>query len=341
MSRIEFGGHEGPIPDIAIPDPNLSSDLPIQSLELIDGVPFEKADWVALGYTHYEVWCIGGAGGRGADVMSGINWLRNTHTEVAPSYIWDAVVASYEQGARNSGVTSYSGFVPAGTPQPPVGVIQWIPMAGGGIQYQVTPTGLAWLQNPDHTFTIWEYHDPYILGAGAVAGGGGGGGGLHVVSGALADLPDSVPVEVGAAGVDAAPGQIIVNGPWDPTPAPTPAYPTIDWATRYTRPSPILFPVPQGGGDGGASSFGAIGEASGGKGGDPAIVWVGGNKMFRANGGQGGKGGQTAAGGGGLGSVSSTANGQDGGWDGTVGSGGGGGRGGMAGIEQSGILHGV
>jgi hypothetical protein len=341
MSRFELGGQGFPIPEIALPDPNLSSDMPVQVLELPDGVPFEKADWVALGYTHYEVWCIGGVGGRGSSVWAGAIWPHTQHQEVAPPDVWAQVVASYVTTARNSNVTSYSGEAPPGTPRPPVGVLSWnVDPGNGWIMWILTPEGLAEVQNPTHTFSVTVYtNPPSIIGEAGVLGGAGGGGGLHVVSGALADLPDSVPVLVGAAGTDALPAQDssaapIVTSPYGTDPH---GY-NNPWFYRYT--DPVTFPPGQFGGDGGVSSFGDVAKASGGKGGGPAIVWVGGVAYFASHGGDGGSGGRVAAGGGGVGS-SSAANGQDGTWDGTVGKGGGGGRGGEQAIAQPPILMGV
>ena len=65
MSRIELKGQGGPIPTIGLPDPNLSSDLPVQTLLLPHGIPFLKVDYVGLGYTHFQVDCIGACGGNG------------------------------------------------------------------------------------------------------------------------------------------------------------------------------------------------------------------------------------------------------------------------------------
>lgn len=44
---------------------------------LVDGVPFIPADWIALGYSHFDVICIGGGGGRGGGVDT-----ANTGTQV-------------------------------------------------------------------------------------------------------------------------------------------------------------------------------------------------------------------------------------------------------------------
>jgi hypothetical protein len=73
MSRVELAGLGGPIPTVALSDPNLDENLAPQAFLLTTG-NFLKADWVGLGYTHYEVMCIGGAGGNGSDGGSGIAW---------------------------------------------------------------------------------------------------------------------------------------------------------------------------------------------------------------------------------------------------------------------------
>jgi hypothetical protein len=103
VSRLELGGYEGPIPNIALPDPNLSADLPIQSLVLEDGVPFEKTDWVALGYTHYEVWCIGAAGGQGASAGdTQILDLNSPTQERIPDDLWAKMKAKFVSEAHTS-----------------------------------------------------------------------------------------------------------------------------------------------------------------------------------------------------------------------------------------------
>jgi hypothetical protein len=356
MTHFEFGGYGVPIPNIALPDPNLSSDLPVQVLELVDGEAFLKADWVALGYTHYEVWCIGAVGGRGGRALGGLAegytvdmyregpyTFQETRTEERmPDDLWQYAKDAYE--FERSGQYRYSGDIRDYY----VEVFTGNPYRFGWTQ--MTPSAAMEYQNPGHLGTRVVYHDPYIpLRDGeeqsGIKGGGGGGGGLHVVSGALADLPDAVPVAVGRAGETGGPGHIIVNGPFTPIPRQVPPYDhpgytnaqqnaRLDaisaWSNSYPNPH-LSFSPPGPGQDGGKSSFGAVAVASGGKGGGPSITWVGAQRYFTAYGGQGGKGGQAAAGGGGLGSISLVASGKDGGWDGTVGEGGGGGHGGYAG----------
>jgi hypothetical protein len=67
MTQIRLAGQGGPIPNVALPDPNIDLDLPVQTLELANGQIFRKEDWLNVGYTRYEVWCIGAAGGKGGD----------------------------------------------------------------------------------------------------------------------------------------------------------------------------------------------------------------------------------------------------------------------------------
>lgn len=60
--RIFLAGDGDPIPLEALPDlTDLGNAI---SLVLPNGVDFHKADYIALGFTHYEVMCVGGAGGR-------------------------------------------------------------------------------------------------------------------------------------------------------------------------------------------------------------------------------------------------------------------------------------
>lgn len=329
MSRIYLGGEGAPIPQIALPDPNIGDSAPI-FLVLANGQTFDKADYISLGFTGYEVWCVGAAGGRGSqgggrivttpeDLRSGgVIWKETIITERYSDAMWQTVLKSYDYVAAESGVTGYSVEI-------------------NGRPTWLTVHQFAEYVNPNHLNTITVYSDP-VLALAPMYGGAGGGGGLHVVSGLLVDLPDSVLVAIGQAGADAPPGQIQSNGPWDPVPPPWPPDP-LYWNGTYYYDDAVLLnaserwpsvhptlPKPVAGGDGGASSFGAIAKASGGKGGGPSITWPGNVRTFTGKGGDGGLGGRTTAGGGGLGS-SSDASGEDGSWDGTIGGGGGGGRG--------------
>jgi hypothetical protein len=179
-------------------------------------------------------------------------------------------------------------------------------------------------------------------------GGGGGGGGFHRAFGALDELPDTVSIVVGKAGADAGYAQTKQLGSWTPPmeiffyDPNAESHPYMkrkreiqNYFTNYTNsyPDPTTFPNnPVKGQDGGASSFGDFAQASGGKGGEPGMVWDGTKFIFKGDGGAGGIGGQLTAGGGAAGSTVEGVNGSDGTWfpETGIGQGGGGGKGGRA-----------
>lgn len=323
MTRIELGGEGSPIPTIALPDTLITEDAiaPI-TLVLEDGQDFEKADYVGLGYTHFEVWAIGAAGGMGGGEGDYIRWDWVVTQEAMPVTEWNAWLAEQD---RMDSFTYPAGYHFAFND----------PVTGE--QRTLSVHDYRLYQHPGRVFNVYTYSNPRLLKG--PNGGGGGGGGLHKVTGLLADLDDVVPVVVGQVGDDGAPGQGTVDALWDPSPYAFDSYPApytgsygpdqhIDtWFTqRY--PHVAVIPPPQPGEDGGASSFGDVAQASGGKGGLGSIEWIGGVKFFGSYGGAGGSGGSLVAGGGGAGSMSSDKNGKDGTWDGIIGKGGGGGRGG-------------
>lgn len=63
--RVHLNGKGEPIPIVALPDPNLDETLPPQTFIFSENGNFIKTDYVGLGYTHFEVVCIGASGGRG------------------------------------------------------------------------------------------------------------------------------------------------------------------------------------------------------------------------------------------------------------------------------------
>lgn len=303
MARIEFDGQGFPIPKLALPPFGSESDLPPTTLTFTDNADFSTEQYIGLGFTHFEVWAVGAAGGRGGGIQ-----------------IFDPTDRSYD-----------SVYLP-----------------------------------------VSSY------------GGEGGGGGLHRISGLLEDLPSTVPVIVGKRGLNGADG----NKQWlwraalavqDFAGVPTLAL-VVKGATNipgmvdgagnaiapyfYVVDSPYLqginasYVPPQDATDGGYSSFGALCQASGGRGGKKSPVYYTGlshnNDVAYAMsqapggaGGEGGVGGRTAVGGGGLGAKTSdlafippgqagypgpkpwiTTEAKDGTWTGSVGQGGGGGLGG-------------
>lgn len=72
--RVQLSGKGEPIPLEALPGLTTDTDFPPKIFVLSTGA-FLKTDWVTLGYTNYEVSCIGAAGGRGGDVYDPfVNW---------------------------------------------------------------------------------------------------------------------------------------------------------------------------------------------------------------------------------------------------------------------------
>lgn len=335
--RVFLGGRDVPRDEFALIGIGESTGVPVVLL-LEDGEVFTPEDYMSLGYTNFEAWCVGAVGGRGGDAGNAVIWRVSKTTEILPDDLWADVVAEYN--SINGPSYHYTGISSPGTPEPPVGVVSWGVISGGYISWTLTPEGLAWLQNPTHEATIINWLEPIIQpGLGDIPqpgpkyiGGGGGGGGLHVVKGFLADLPTSVIAEIGQPGADGAPGQLHQAAPWDPSPVYDPisrmSLARWNFVNRFPNGHPTV-DAPAEGSPGGASSFGDICQASGGKGGKPAIQWAGSTLQQYAHGGQGGIGGSDVSGGGADGAITSTSTGKDGGWNGIVGSGGGGGRGGV------------
>lgn len=65
MTRIELGGEGLPIPTEALPDGLVDGGLPLLTFSFTEDGAFDKTEWAALGYTLFEVMCVGAAGGRG------------------------------------------------------------------------------------------------------------------------------------------------------------------------------------------------------------------------------------------------------------------------------------
>lgn len=73
--RVSFNGYGDAIPksffdDFVEPDTSLG-------LFLEDGTPFEKASYIDQEFTHFQVWCVGAAGGKGGKLSGGINGTRS------------------------------------------------------------------------------------------------------------------------------------------------------------------------------------------------------------------------------------------------------------------------
>jgi hypothetical protein len=317
--RVYFKGEGQPNPELVFPDPGMGGDSVTLILNLTDGVPFLPQTYIDLGYTHYEVWCVGGSGGRGGHLFSGYQFYAQRVLTAMDSTMW----------AINLRIASFW----ASRLDPPYG--PYSPPNEAGLYAYVQAN------NPGHTAYVATFLGAYLSEMSNAGGGGGGGGGSHRHSGLLLTLPDEVEVVVGQAGIDSGVGQTDVNGVVTPIPE---AMQDIwdsgnaqyeldsdamrEWQNSYPEPRDSFAP-PQPGGDGGYSSFnGDMCQASGGKGGKPVKSWVSGSLVVDGAGGEGGIGNRATPGGGAAGSTADNINGQQGTWNGTIGSGGGGGRGG-------------
>lgn len=347
MPRIEFDGEGVPIPKIALPPFGSDSDLPPTVLAFTENTDFSVSDYIALGFTHFEAWCVGAAGGRGGDATSQAFFAIEEARRPVVQSVWNLnrerirIEDYFTAGLQWDHIYHYG-------PNPA--------MPNNG---DMTAVQAEEYFNPTHLMTFRTYKQVALYPAIDGMGGGGGGGGFQKVAGILSDLPDVVPIVVGKSGADAGYGQIHQNGAWapdvDPIPFPNPAaepyprsrlYELYNYFHTYLNTYPLpheSFPNPQPGENGGASSFsGEVCQASGGEGGDPGMVWDGSKFVIDGDGGDGGIGGRILPGGGGAGSVAEGVNGSDGIWtpETGIGAGGGGGKGGRASTGGGGPLSG-
>lgn len=336
MPQIEFDGQGTPIPVLALPPFGSDDSVPPTSLIFTDNADFSVVDYRNLGFTHFEAWCVGAAGGRGGDATSEYVFVKQTALRSVPSSVW----TTWLDYIRTSD------YFTAG---------EWDHVyVGGDAGLGKTAVQLEEMRNPNHLLPQNTYKLVLLSPSAKGLGGGGGGGGFQHVSGLLTDLPDSVPIVVGKAGTDAPVGQTKQNGLWTTQMSDDSAnyfifntagevdplkhlHELINYFTVYNNsyPNPhSAFNVPQAGADGGATTFAdTVCRASGGKGGSPGMIWDGTKFVVNGAGGAGGLGGRTVAGGGGAGSVTDNTNGADGVWNPEtgIGGGGGGGKGGHVG----------
>lgn len=72
--RIFVAGRGEPIPENALPDAFLDPDFPIITFDMLNGENFPAGDYAGLGYTNFEVWCVGAAGGQGSAAGKDGGW---------------------------------------------------------------------------------------------------------------------------------------------------------------------------------------------------------------------------------------------------------------------------
>lgn len=89
MSRIEFDGQGFPIPKIALPPMGSDEDIPTTVLVFNENVDFSVKQYQDLGFTHFEAWCVGGAGGRGGDSSSDIFYAAEEVMRPVPQDVWN------------------------------------------------------------------------------------------------------------------------------------------------------------------------------------------------------------------------------------------------------------
>jgi len=89
MSRIEFDGKGTPIPALALPPFGGESDLPSTVLTFNENADFPVAEYITLGFTHFEAWCVGAAGGRGGDATDHYTFLSKRETRTVPQDVWN------------------------------------------------------------------------------------------------------------------------------------------------------------------------------------------------------------------------------------------------------------
>lgn len=318
MPQIEFDGIGEPIPTIALPPFGSDGNLPPAVLTFTDDTEFSIDQYRDLGFTHFEVWCVGAAGGRGGDASGQLFYVYEENYRTVPSDIWAIWLSQFD------GTTIYYGWDPGN------------PSRGG------TQRDIQEFNNPQHMLKFRTYRQILLYPTLDGIGGGGGGGGMQKVIGPLADLPDTVSIVVGKAGADAGLGQIHQNSLWTPPASGDSGYnypngTITNYLNSYPGAQSSYLP-PQPGQNGGASTFADdVCQASGGEGGAPGRIWNGSSWVVKGDGGDGGIGGRTTPGGGGDGSTAEGVNGSDGLWipETGIGAGGGGGKGGRA-AEQSG-----
>lgn len=326
MPRIEFDSKGNPIPAIALPPFGSDSDLPPTVLTFNDNTDFSVTEYIALGFTHFEVWVVGAAGGRGGDSATQVMDVYTQVLRPVPQDVWNLYLEALRiQDFFTSGEWDH--------------LYSWSPS-----EFTTLPQHTENI-NPSHQLTFHTTNQMLLFPDLVGMGGAGGGGGFQKVSGTLASLPGSVPVVVGKAGGDSPYGQVHQPGVWTPDEAiihqdPGAPYPQgrLNELNNYLQTYLNTYPLPHSsyvnpvsGIDGGYSSFGDVAKASGGQGGAPGMVWDGAKFVVHGRGGDGGLGDRTTAGGGGAGSAVEGVNGSDGVWhpETGIGAGGGGGRGGQ------------
>lgn len=203
--RIELKGVGEPIPEIALPA--ISSDIQPQTLILPPGV-FSKGLYEDSGYTNYEVWCIGAAGGQGFRASSnpasnnapyvgvggaggggGLHNVRGVLADLPAAAAVVVGVAGLDATAGGSGGDGgYSSFNGATC------------QASGGKGGAVGATFAASPEFPYPLLPTWYGQGGEGGSAGRIAAGGGAPGGAGAAEGGLGSWDQSVGIGQGGGG---------------------------------------------------------------------------------------------------------------------------------------------
>lgn len=241
--RTSFEGDGPPIQLEAMPDANLAmaGNSATYVLESGDFIPQEYMD---VGFTHYQVWAVGAAGGQGGGANSQLVFDRTFGPKFRMS---DAMWALERERVTIRAKVDYNYMTPAQrrdfdievealwhtygdwwTPQP----LSWYEAQWYSLDEAIR-RALVDLEasNPNHLTYLTYWTNPQLVPTGA-DGGAGGGGGIQMASGVLADLPEVVPVYVGRPGAEGSFGH---NMTWNDS---HPGFVADSWFAGVWRPTP-------------------------------------------------------------------------------------------------------
>jgi len=229
-------------------------------LTFTENSDFQVKQYRELGFTHFEAWAQGAAGGRGGDSSREMVYVTEIQMRPVAQDVWNLyrelkLLEDYEGQAYDHLHGDYRYDVPlqlgltyhwadmsvSDWRQGPNGAWydhRWIALRFWDVLYELgiiaantmpdwakglvgDYLGLLEYANPNHLLPFRVLKQVLLSPHAEGMGGGGGGGGLHKTVGRLDELADTVPIVVGKAGGDAPYGQVIRLGYYTPTPTDT------------------------------------------------------------------------------------------------------------------------
>jgi hypothetical protein len=121
--RVLLGGLGEPIPLTALGGAFVDPDFPIQTFTMADGEDFPAGDYLALGYTNFECWCVGASGGRGGMDSAFITFLQYILTAPDPDethfhdpyltgwHDWSPIIMAFGGAGGGGGLHHVSGLL--------------------------------------------------------------------------------------------------------------------------------------------------------------------------------------------------------------------------------------